>query len=59
MTAAALAGIEPRDELETMLASLLIATHDAALGCFQRAIREGAHSYRCDHLVLGDKLARG
>ena len=34
----ALAGIGPRDELEGMLAAQLVATHQAAMECYRRAM---------------------
>lgn len=36
-TVAALAGIEPKDELEGMMAAQLIAAHNAAMECYRRA----------------------
>jgi hypothetical protein len=45
MAAAALAGIEPKDDLEVMLASLMIGTYDGAISCFQRATRERIPSH--------------
>ena len=35
-TVAALVGIEPRDELEGMIAAQLIAAHNAAMECYRR-----------------------
>jgi hypothetical protein len=57
-TAAALAGIEPKDDLEVMLASLMIATYDGAIGCFQRGAHEKSPSNQRECLALGGKLAR-
>ncbi len=37
-TAAALASIGPRDELEGMMAAQLIAAHNAAMECYRRAM---------------------
>src|SRR5262245_17526575 len=35
---AAMMGIEPRDELEGMLAAQLVATHNAAMECYRRSM---------------------
>ena len=37
-TAAALIGIAPKDEIESMLAAQLIAAHNAAMECYRRAM---------------------
>ena len=37
---AALIGIKPRDEIEGMLGTQMIATHSAAMECFRRAMLE-------------------
>src|SRR5713101_9784424 len=40
-TVAALVGIGPRDELEGMLAAQLLASHNAAMECYRRAMIGG------------------
>ena len=37
-TIAALVGIEPKDELEGMMAAQLFAAHNAAMECYRRAM---------------------
>jgi hypothetical protein len=39
--AAALRGVDPKDELEGMIAAQLIAAHNAAMDCYQRAMAPG------------------
>lgn len=34
----ALVGIDPRDELEGMMAAQLLASHNAAMECYRRAM---------------------
>jgi hypothetical protein len=58
MTAATMAGIEPKDGLEVMLASLMIATYDGAIRCFHLAARKEIPKLMREHLNLGGKLAR-
>ena len=36
----AMLGVQPRDELEEMLGAQMIATHNAALVCFRRAMHK-------------------
>jgi hypothetical protein len=58
-TAAALAGIEPRDELEGMMAAQLIAAHNAAMECYRRAMRgEQTFEGRRENLSQANKLSR-
>jgi hypothetical protein len=58
-TAAALAGIGPKDELEGMMAAQLIAAHNAAMECYRRAmIGEQTFEGRHENLALGNKLSR-
>jgi hypothetical protein len=57
--AGALAGIDPRDELEGMLATQLIATHSAAMECYRRAmILEQSFESRRENLNQANKLSR-
>src|SRR6266566_4417871 len=37
----ALISVQPRDELEGMLGAQLVATHNAAMECYRRAMVEG------------------
>jgi hypothetical protein len=58
-TAAALVGIEPRDELEGMMAAQLIAAHNASMECFRRAmIGEQSFEGRRENLNQANKLSR-
>jgi hypothetical protein len=54
-----LAGIEPRDELEGMLAAQLLASHNAAMECYRRAmISEQTFEGRKENLNQANKLSR-
>jgi hypothetical protein len=58
-TVAALVGIEPKDELEGMMAAQLIAAHNAAMECFRRAmIDEQTFEGRRENLAQANKLSR-
>jgi hypothetical protein len=58
-TTAALVGIRPRDELEGMLASQLIAAHNAAMECYRRAmLSEQTLEGRRENLNQANKLFR-
>ncbi|MCL5776441.1 hypothetical protein M1105_05500 [Limibaculum sp. FT325] len=54
-----LAGIEPRDEIEGMLAAQMIAAHHASMECFRRAmIPEQFSEARKECLNQANKLSR-
>jgi hypothetical protein len=58
-TVAALVGIGPRDELEGMLAAQLIASHNAAMECYRRAmLGEQSFEARRENLSQASKLSR-
>ena len=58
-TVAALMGIEPKDELEGMMAAQLIAARNAAMECFRRAmIDEQTFEGRSENLAQANKLSR-
>jgi hypothetical protein len=58
-TAAALAGIGPKDELEGMMAAQLIAAHNAAMECYRRAmLPEQTLEGRRENLTQANKLSR-
>jgi hypothetical protein len=58
-TGAALVGIEPRDELEGMMAAQLITAHNAAMECYRRAmIQEQSVEGRRENLNQANKLSR-
>lgn len=58
-TIAALSGIEPKDELEGMMAAQLIAAHNAAMECYRRAmIGEQTFGGRRENLNQANKLSR-
>jgi hypothetical protein len=58
-TVDALIGINPRDELEGMLAAQLIACHNASMDCYRRAmIREQTFEGRDQNLTRANKLSR-
>jgi hypothetical protein len=51
-TLAGLIGIEPQDEMEGMIAAQLIATHNATMECYRRAmIAEQTSPPRSDHFL--------
>ena len=58
-TVAALIGIGPRDELEGMLAAQLLASHNAAMECYRRAMipEQPFEGYR-ENLTQANKLSR-
>ena len=59
MVLAALQGIAPRDELEGMLATQMIAAHHAALECYRRAMHgEQSFDGRRENLSQANKLSR-
>jgi hypothetical protein len=54
-----LAGIEPKDQLEGMLAAQLLASHNAAMECYRRAmISEQTFEGRKENLNHANKLSR-
>ena len=54
-----LAGVEPKDELEGMLAAQLLASHNAAMECYRRAmISEQTFEGRKENLSQANKLSR-
>lgn len=58
-TIAALAGIEPKDELEGMMAAQLIAAHNATMECYRRAMHsEQTLEGRRESLSQANKLSR-
>jgi hypothetical protein len=58
-TVAALIGIGPKDELEAMMAAQLIATHNAAMECYRRAmLGEQTFEGRRENLAQANKLSR-
>jgi hypothetical protein len=58
-TSAALVGISPRDELESMLAAQLIAGHNATMECYRRAmLGEQTFEGRRENLNQANKLSR-
>jgi hypothetical protein len=58
-TVAALMGIEPKDELEGMMAAQLVAAHHAAMECYRRAmIGEQSFEGRRENLNQANKLSR-
>lgn len=58
-TVAALVGINPRDELEGMMAAQLIAAHNAAMECYRRAmISEQTFEGRRESLNQASRLSR-
>jgi hypothetical protein len=58
-TVAALIGIAPKDEIEGMIASQLLAAHNAAMECYRRAmIRDQRFESRRENLSQANKLSR-
>ena len=58
-TIAALIGIGPKDELEGMMAAQLLASHNAAMECYRRAmIGEQTFLGRQENLAQANKLSR-
>jgi hypothetical protein len=54
-----LAGVQPKDELEGMLAAQLLASHNAAMECYRRAmISEQTFEGRKENLNQANKLSR-
>jgi hypothetical protein len=54
-----LSGVEPKDELEGMLAAQLLASHNAAMECYRRAmISEQTFEGRKENLNQANKLSR-
>jgi len=54
-----LSGVEPKDELEGMLAAQLLASHNAAMECYRRAmIVEQTFEGRNENLNQANKLSR-
>jgi hypothetical protein len=58
-TVAAMMGIAPKDELESMMAAQLIAAHNAAMECYRRAmLGEQTFEGRRENLAQANKLSR-
>jgi hypothetical protein len=58
-TVDALIGIEPKDEIEGMIAAQLLAAHNAAMECYRRAmIGEQTFEGRRENLNQANKLSR-
>ncbi len=58
-TVSALVGIGPKDELEGMIAAQLVASHNAAMECYRRAmIGEQTFEGRRENLSQANKLSR-
>jgi hypothetical protein len=58
-TVAALVGIGPKDELESMMAAQLLAAHNAAMECYRRAmIGEQTFEGRRENLAQANRLSR-
>jgi hypothetical protein len=58
-TVAALIGIGPKDEIEGMIASHLLAAHNAAIECYRRAmLSEQTFEGRHENLTQANKLSR-
>ena len=58
-TVGALAGIDPRDELEGMMAAQLLASHNAAMECYRRAmIPDQSREGRRENLDQANRLSR-
>jgi hypothetical protein len=56
---AAMAGINPRDEIEGMLAAQMVAVHNASMECLRRAmLTEQTFEGRRENLNQANKLAR-
>jgi hypothetical protein len=56
---AVMGGLKPRDELEGMFAGQLVATHNAAMECFRRAMIDGqSFESRREALNQANKLVR-
>ena len=54
-----MSGVEPKDELEGMLASQLLASHNAAMECYRRAmLPEQTFEGRRENLSQANKLLR-
>jgi hypothetical protein len=58
-TISGLLGIEPKDELEGMIAAQMIAGHFAAMECYRRAMAPNqTFEWRREHLTQANKLSR-
>ncbi|MEY2530599.1 MAG: hypothetical protein QOI96_684 [Verrucomicrobiota bacterium] len=58
-TISALIGISPKDEMEAMIATQLIASHNASMECYRRAmIGEQTFEGRRENLNQANKLSR-
>jgi hypothetical protein len=58
-TISTMMGVKPRDELEGMLGAQMIATHNAAMECFRRAmLKEQSFEGRRQSLEFANKLVR-
>lgn len=56
--AADIKGIAPKDHIEGMLATQMIATHYAIMGCYIEAAQSSSHETYQDHLNAANKLTR-
>ena len=58
-TLAALVGIDPKDEIEGMIAAQLLAAHNASMECYRRAmLKEQSFESRRENLNQANKLTR-
>jgi hypothetical protein len=58
-TVAALIGIGPKDEMEGMIAAQMLASHNAAMECYRRAMGdEVSFEVRQENLTQANKLSR-
>ena len=58
-TVAALIGIGPKDELESMMAAQMVATHNAAMECYRRAmLGDQTFEGRQENLAQANKCSR-
>jgi hypothetical protein len=58
-TLAALVGIDPKDEIEGMIAAQLLAAHNASMECYRRAmLQEQSFESRRENLNQANKLTR-
>jgi len=59
MAIAAMIGIHPGDEIEGMIAAQMVATHNAAMECFRRAmVEDQTFEWRRENLNQANKLGR-
>jgi hypothetical protein len=53
-----LVGVDPKDELEGMIAAQLLAGHNAAMECYRRAMLPDQSLGRRENLTQANKLSR-